>query len=389
MRIFVLNTNYLSSLGQLYRRNPGLEDASYAEQSAVLDANFISESGSYARAFTTLGHAAMAVSANNAPLQTAWAREHGDPSLAGAAEDRRRSISPRALAHWVVDGRHIPAYIRHGAEASAVLTQIVLAQVETFRPDVVLNQDMFLVGRTTLAQMKSLGARVTGQHAASPLPSTVPVDDYDLLVSSFLPTVDAFRARGVPAYLNRLAFDPEVLNRLEPNSKEIRWRATFVGSLQSIHSSRVAFLEDLAPHLPELRIWTPDASALGRRSPLRSRLMGSVSGLQMYQVLRSSFATLNHHGDIDPYANNMRLFEATGVGSLLVTDAKSNLSDLFAPGVEVLTYRSAQECADLINSMESEVRSRIARAGQQRTLGEHTYLVRARELVDFFRQLLN
>jgi spore maturation protein CgeB len=385
MRVFVLNTDHLRLLGEVYRRNPGLESRDYDAQYCVLSENFVGERFSYITAFNSLGHVAMTVSANNAPLQAAWARGHGHVGLARAVENSWMTLSLRQAARRVV-GRlgHVPMAVLRGADAGGALAKILLAQIEDFRPDVLLNQDMFLVGRPTLQQIKKLGIRVVGQHAASSLPTSVPLDEYDLLVSSFPPTLDKFRALGLPASLNRLAFDPEILTRFRAESRSIRWPVTFVGSLQSVHSSRVEFLEDLARLVPALRLWTPDQAVLPRRSLLRKRFMGTVAGLDMYEVLRSSFVTINHHGDIAPHANNMRLFEATGVGSVLATDTKKDLSDLFIPGVELLAYSSAEECADLIAALGQDERERIARAGQRRTLSEHTYLARVEELVGLF-----
>jgi len=104
----------------------------------------------------------------------------------------------------------------------------------------------------------------------------------------------------------------------------------------------------------------------------------------MYQVLRNSLLTLNHHGNIPPCANNMRLFEATGVGTLLITDWKENLHEMFDLGKEVIAYRTPEECAELIQYYleHEDEREQIARAGQQRTLREHTYYQRVQELVD-------
>ena len=80
---------------------------------------------------------------------------------------------------------------------------------------------------------------------------------------------------------------------------------------------------------------------------------------------------MNHHGDVPPYANNLALFEATGVGTLLITDWKQNLHEMFEPGKEVIAYRTREECAELIRyylEHENE-REEIARAGQRRTFG--------------------
>lgn len=81
------------------------------------------------------------------------------------------------------------------------------------------------------------------------------------------------------------------------------------------------------------------------------------------------------HGEIaKSCAGNQRLFEATGLGSCLVTDWKDNISDLFEPEREVITYKSLDECITKIkwllnNPSEAE---KIGKAGQVRTLRDHT-----------------
>jgi len=96
----------------------------------------------------------------------------------------------------------------------------------------------------------------------------------------------------------------------------------------------------------------------------------------MYEVLRRSRVTINRHINVaGEYANNMRLFEATGVGSLLITDRKVNLGEYFEVGKEVLAYDSADEAADIARWAidHPEEAGAIAKAGQVRTLSEHTY----------------
>ena len=86
----------------------------------------------------------------------------------------------------------------------------------------------------------------------------------------------------------------------------------------------------------------------------------------------------------------MRLYETTGVGTLLITDYKDNLHTLFEPGKEVVAYSSAEECVERIQYYlkHDDEREAIARAGQQRTLREHTYYQRMQELVDIVRKYL-
>jgi spore maturation protein CgeB len=104
----------------------------------------------------------------------------------------------------------------------------------------------------------------------------------------------------------------------------------------------------------------------------------------MYQRLQRAEVALNFHIDVaGGSANNLRLYETTGVGTLLITDWKTDLNELFEPGREVLTYRTVEECLDLILSClrSAAERQRIAAAGQRRTMAQHTYATRARELI--------
>ena len=78
----------------------------------------------------------------------------------------------------------------------------------------------------------------------------------------------------------------------------------------------------------------------------------------------------------------MRLYEATGCGSLLITDAKDNLHELFEIGTEVLAYSSPEEAVELAAhyAKHPEEARRIAGAGQARTLAEHSYEKRMTKL---------
>ena len=125
-----------------------------------------------------------------------------------------------------------------------------------------------------------------------------------------------------------------------------------------------------------MQVWTPASHSLPVDSPIRSRWEGAVWGVEMFEVLYKSRIRLNHHMDVaDAYAGNVRLFEATGVGSLLITDWKKNLHERFEPGKEIVAYKTPEECLDLIQyyAEHNDERKTIAKAGQGRTLRDHTY----------------
>jgi spore maturation protein CgeB len=86
----------------------------------------------------------------------------------------------------------------------------------------------------------------------------------------------------------------------------------------------------------------------------------------------------------------MRLFEATGVGTCLLTDRKSNLASLFEPDREVAVYGSPDECVERARWLLDHPREcrEIALAGQRRTLRDHTFARRATVLDSILREEL-
>ena len=81
----------------------------------------------------------------------------------------------------------------------------------------------------------------------------------------------------------------------------------------------------------------------------------------------------------------MRLYEATGVGTFLLTDRQANLETLFEPGRHVGAYESVEDCIQKIETYlsDDQLREQIARAGQAHTLTTHTYLHRAKQFLGF------
>ena len=111
----------------------------------------------------------------------------------------------------------------------------------------------------------------------------------------------------------------------------------------------------------------------------------------MYKVLAGCEIALNSHIDAaGDHANNMRLYEATGMGALLLTDRKSDLDEYFEVDREILTYVDADECAAKIRyalAHRDEARQ-IADRGQRRTIAENSYADRMREFAERVEDLL-
>jgi hypothetical protein len=390
MKFLIINTDYPELLLWLYESHPGLENQSYEEQMQRRNESLFGVADFYSSNLHKLGHEAWDVHANNEFMQKAWAKENDvKVRVPSPAEQKWQNIL--RLGQGVID--HIPFRSVKSLFSPALhlinpwFYNILEEQIKFYKPDILFNQAISEISPYFLKKVKPYVRLLMGQHAATRLSDIEDFSCYDFFISSFPPTIDFFRQRGIPAELNRMGFEPRVLSFFNSG---IKTDVTFVGSFHSVHSSRVEFLERLCSRLPQIKIRGNGIERLSPDSPLRRCYVGSAWGREMYQILHNSKITLNHHGDIPPYANNCRLYEATGVGTLLITDWKENLNEMFEPGKEVIAYHTADECIELVKYYleHDKEREAIAKAGQERTLREHTYYNRMKELVDIVNKYI-
>lgn len=386
MKWLIVNSDYPDFLRWLYAKDPRLEQQPYEEQMRARNESLFGVADFYSSNLSRLGHEVWDIHANNEFMQRAWAREHGirleEPGgwqlvWRRALQSGRRMAARRPIRYFKpVLRRVMPSF----GSRQTWFYEVLAAQIKHYKPDILLNQAMDGVGSRFLIEMKPCVRLLVGQ-IASPLPQNEDFRTYDLVISSLPNFVDYFRSLGMQSELHRFAFEPSVLRRLKSARPEVS--VSFVGSVSPVHQTRVLLLEDLCSRL-EIKVWGQGIDRLPQNSTIRSRYVETAWGIEMYQILQASKMTLNHHiGIAESYANNMRLYEATGVGTLLITDWKVNLHEIFEPGREVVAYRSPEECAEVIEYYlgHSEEREAIARAGQLRTLGEHTYYQRVPEVV--------
>ncbi|HEX7808284.1 MAG TPA: FkbM family methyltransferase, partial [Thermoanaerobaculia bacterium] len=276
--------------------------------------------------------------------------------------------------------------------------------------------------------------RLTAIWCGAPYRSADVFRACDLVLSCVPELVEDFRAQGHRAEHVNHAFDARVLERLSPIAQPAvdfsflgsvvlagdfhRERARILDAL--VRDTSLAIWSDVAPPSvrtragQRARILAFDATATARELGIprqalsRIPLIGRAAhwparpepvetigkrvvrrakpplyGLAMFGKLRDSRVTLNTHIAVSRHsASNLRMFEATGVGTCLLTDRKDRLPELFEPDAEVVTYASAAECVEKVRYLlahESE-RAWIAAAGQRRTLRDHTFAHRAAQL---------
>jgi hypothetical protein len=365
VRILLFWSYYDAYLERFYAARPGLAREPYARQVDAIVGDGFGWMPTVIRRLGEMGHEVSILVTNARPAQEAWAREQGLPF-----DDRAwRFETPRE-------------------------------QVRRFAPDVLLIGSMFPYYGEYLRSLASHARKTVAWIGVPTVPGT-DLRGIDLIVSSHENFLREFRARGLRAERLLPAFEPRVLESLPANQpRDIP--ASFVGSLTWAHRSRIALLRQVADSVPiQLHVSFPRVTwkSLARpmflpaylaSRPLLAQSRGPVFGQEMYAILARSRLSVNVHIEgAQGLAGNMRMFEATGVGSLLLTESASNLAELFEPETEVVPYDSGD---DLVRRMrfllENEPeRARIAAAGQQRTLRDHSSLRRAERLLGYLQDL--
>lgn len=387
MRILIINTDYPAFLEQHYNRHTGLAEASFNYQSELRNASFFGVFDAYSKGFEANGHEAWEIHANNGYLQRQYMVEKGRrPPRQFRLPPRIESLASRIARRLLPLPQNSQSVLRSPFDISPWrLADILQAQVDDYRPDVILNQSVSEVGSDLLDRMRASTRLIVGQ-IASPEPDGEDYHAYDLMISSLPNFVDRYRKRGTPAELNRLGFDPRVLDTVKAPARDVD--VSFVGSLSPAHPVRARLVEWLAGQT-RLDIWGNGVDQFPAGSAIHRHYHGEAWGIKMFTTLARSKITVNNHiGIAENFANNMRLYEATGMGCLLLNDRKSNIEDMFEPGREIVCYESPEECLDLIRyySKNDAERARIAAAGQRRTLAEHSYVNRTTELAKLFEQ---
>lgn len=393
MKFLILNAYDPPFLADLYRRNPGLDKRPYIEQLQAHTSEAFFTGDFYSMNLRNLGHEAHDVVINSPTLQQQWTAENDSVrrKLTRPLEGVARRLIPgrvrRGLQNMVSAGSD-----RRGKSSSELpeldeLSQILAAQVKSVRPDVVINVAMSFTSSAIMKEIRPYTRLLIGQ-TGWPVTKGEAYNCYDLILSSLPNFVEDFRQQGLRSELFRLGFEPSVLSRLKMPRKETA--TVFIGALTWAHRERFELLEYLCQRVP-MTVWGYTETAIAQDSAIGKCWKGLSWGLETYQILADAKIALNMHADFaKDFANNIRLYETTGVGTMLLTDSKKNLGDMFEPGKEIVPYRDREECARLIEyylSHDEECET-IAMAGQRRTLENHTYLHRMQELVGIVQRLL-
>lgn len=361
MKVVLCTTYYQQYLDYFYRKHCGLSETSYRTQmEAILDDCFVSWGG-LARCFKKIDSDSCLIIPNCKPLQTAWAKEN---NITFSVSDWQFTIA--------------------------------IEQAKKIKPDVFYIGSMFDYYGEFLDKIRKYTRNIFGWISCR-IPNGTPYHRLDLILSSLPSLVDKFKNEGVCSeYLNS-GFDVTVLTKLiPPATKDIDF--SFVGSITRDHKNRTQFVKELLSKT-SLQLFGINVKTLDDRNILQKlfskniyghRLNDEVYGLDMYRILQRSKITFNKHIDMSrEYIGNARMFEATGIGTLLLSDGLNAPTKVFHED-EVVYYDTAQDAIEKFNYylQHEEERLKIAKKGQQRTLAEYSCEIITRRMLDLFRKYM-
>ena len=378
-KIANLTTFYGSYLHQFYQINPDLKKQKFVEQQNALFADLFSWSDFLAKNFIDLGYEAIQIVGNAEFNQKQWAVEYGYNYVE---------------SNWIYD--------------------IVKAQIKQFAPDILFIEDSFTFSKDFIQEIKAENPsiKLVIMYICVDFKDLAAFKASDVVITCTDWIYKKLKNENVNAFLIKHCFEKSILQKIDQNHNK-NYDLSFVGNLFPSHKQRYELIEKLAKNV-NISIWTPSLNSniysllkSGVKSlvtgnitkyleqeinmPLRYRYQGQAFGKKMYEIISQSKITLNNHiDDAKNEAANMRLFEATGVGTCLLTDWKDNLPELFEPEKEVVTYKSLEECIEKVKWLldHPQEREAIAKAGQARTLKDHTFAQRAIQLDEIIRKMI-
>lgn len=372
IKFLIIDTYYPKLLISLYSKLAELGQATYIEQRDFIMGQCFGTADFYSKNLKALGCEAEEIVGNSEVLQRQWALENG--------VKLNRSFLSRMVNKLPRSKKFFPKH--------DILLNILAAQIKRAKPDVLYMQDLWFCPPSFLWGMKKYVKLLVGQIAC-PLPAKGNFAPYDLIVSSLPHYVDKFRSWGIKSEFFKIGFEGSIANLLPKG--DLKYEVVHIGGYGPLHLERNQLLEDVAKSI-DIKFWGYGEDNLPSGSRILRNYNGESWGIDRCRIFAQSKMVITKHiaSVAGKYCNNMTLYEATGCGTLLITDYKENLPELFVPDQEVVTYRSAEEAINKIKYYltHEDERSKIARAGQIKTLSEYTYYNRMVELVGIIGKYL-
>lgn len=135
----------------------------------------------------------------------------------------------------------------------------------------------------------------------------------------------------------------------------------------------------VGPMYPQETVWPANVGRVHHLHPAEHRLF---YGSQRFTLNITRRAMV-----MAGYSPSVRLFEAAGCGTPIISDYWEGIETIFQPDREILISRSADETLEIIRDLPETERYRIGERAMLRVLSEHTAAHRAAQLEGYILEL--
>jgi spore maturation protein CgeB len=365
MKTLFLTSYYPPFLNRFFLEHPNVKDLDYNSILNLLLNEHFADTGALEYHTKKAGHETFLIISNCEILQKKWAIENNV------------SYNPEK---WI--------------------TEIAFEQIKRFKPDLFYLEYVFEFFGEFLTSVKPY-CKFIASWISSPLNHAISVKGVDLIFSSTPDFIQSFKSAGFNSEYMHPAFDKRILNKINTNNKkDIPF--SFVGGLSEYHIQRKIALKALVKKTP-LKIWGYvtrkkyskrqiefyTSLVYNENNQILKAHQGDAWGLRMYDILSRSLITFNIHEDLlKGYVGNIRMFEATGVGTLLLNDKGTNLTQLFEPGKEIEVYSSIDEAIEKVNYYikHPDKAIEIGKNAQLKTIKNYNYDEYVKKLFYYIHQ---
>ena len=257
--------------------------------------------------------------------------------------------------------------------------EILVAQLRSIRPDIVYLSDIPGFDFSVLDEL-SYRPLVVGWHATT-LSDHTPWKAFDLVLSGIKKIREGALSKGAQAAAEFMPAAPPYRHLghgfFKPSS--LVFSGSFYGG---IHNERTEQFRRLSRGLDKLSldIYTPNPFEI--KSDEKISFHPALYGNDVIRLYAEHAMTLDFRGEFNleddrsaRETSNMRIFEATRAGSLLLTERSPNLERYFVFGQEIETYSHMDELLEKIHfyakPKNEAARKKIAEAGLRRVRSEH------------------
>ncbi|MDD5259391.1 MAG: glycosyltransferase [bacterium] len=272
-----------------------------------------------------------------------------------------------------------------------LMNKKLLAVCRNYQPDLVFVSKGELIFPDTLAAIKKLGIRTVNWISDDPFrylaDEVLPLYDLFFVYDPYFIEILGKKGAKNPLYLP-LAFDEEIFKTITLTAGEKEKFGSDLCFVGTHDRQREEMLASLAGKF-NLKIWGSGWKA-ARSESLRANAVDKfLSPVDINKVYNASKICLNIHHEQTRWGVNMRTFEATGSGCLLVTDNPRELRNMFVIGNEVAIYSDKDETNSILERYlkNGTERQRLALNGQQRSRNHHTYAHRMQNILKTVEEL--